>query len=308
MTTSALTLRYTTQMQLDIQRITRELSDLQRQVSSAEKGNDLLTYGAASSRLVDARGLLAISDARASAANQMGARFSVQGAALSRVSTSASELALAIRNAISSDDGRTLDLDLQIAFTGIISGLNESWNGQPLFAGERVGAGPIRISSLDQLAAVTTPDEIFDEARRHQTMDLGVGEPVKLADKASEVSTGLFNAMQSFKAILDSAGGKLGEDLTPTQRSALEDIAGQLDAAVGVVTAAEGRAGQLQSRLFSEEVRLSARSNLLLKEIGSLSDADVPTLSIQLSTLTAQYQATAKVFSEISSLSLLDYL
>lgn len=306
--TGALTLQFNMQMQSDIQRMTRELADIERQVASGEKHSDLLGYGSSAGRLVDARGMLAISDARVSAANQMTARFAVQAGALSRTAQSSQDLALKIREAISGDDGRTLDLELSIAFAGVLSGLNETWNGQPLFAGERIGVGPIRVSSLDQLAAAATPDEIFNEAERHQVMDLGFGEPLQVADKASDIATGLFAAMQSFKNLLDGNGGSLGEDITPTQRAVLEQIAAALDASAATLTAAEGRAGQFEARLLSEQTRLTVRSNLLQKEIGGLSDADVPMLTIQLATLTAQYQATAKIFSEISDLSLLDYL
>ncbi len=42
----ALTLRFSTQAQSDIQRITRELSDLQRQVASGSRANDLRGFGA----------------------------------------------------------------------------------------------------------------------------------------------------------------------------------------------------------------------------------------------------------------------
>lgn len=306
--TSALTLRFSTQMQLDMERITRELSDLQAQISSGHKAKDLLGYGPESSRLVSTQGLLHVTEARASAVNQLTARFSVQANALSHVAEAGSELSLAIRNALSADDGRTLDIDLNLAFATIVGAMNETWNGQPLFAGERMSGAPIRVSTLEQLAAATSPDELFDEAERHQIIDLGSGTPIRLADKASEIVTPLFNLMQSFKAMLDSAGGRLGEDFTPAQKSQLENMASELDAAVAQVTSAEARTGQLQARIESEYQRLKARSNLLNKEIGEQTAADIPLISIQLSTLQAQYEATAKVFSDLSRLSLLDYL
>ncbi|MGE0829400.1 MAG: hypothetical protein AB7O04_08625 [Hyphomonadaceae bacterium] len=306
--TSALTLRFTTQMQLDIQRITLELSDLQRQVSSGDKSNDVMGYASGASLLINAQGLLSQTQARASSANQLTARFNVQSSALSAIADSGANLALAIRDAIAADDGRSLDVDLNLSFASTLQALNETWNGQPLFAGERIGNGPIRISSLEQLAATTSPAELFDEAERHQTVDLGSGSPIVIADKASDISTKLLNAMQSMKLMLDANGGRLGEDIPATQRTQLEDIAAALDEAVREVTAAEGRSGQLQSRIFTEQARLDARSNLLMNEIGSQVDTDPGLVAIQLATLQAQYQATAKVFSDLAGLSLLDYL
>jgi flagellar hook-associated protein 3 FlgL len=55
-------------------------------------------------------------------------------------------------------------------------------------------------------------------------------------------------------------------------------------------------------------VRLQERSNLLVKEIGDQTDADIGMVSMQLSALLVQYEAAAKTFSDLSQLSLLKYL
>lgn len=304
----ALTFRFTTQAQLDIRRITRELSDMQRQVASGEASNDLLGFGGAASRLLNAQSLKANSDSRVSVITQLQARFGVQGAALGQVADGAQLLAQAIREAISSNDGRGVSTELELSFNSIVSALNETWNGQPLFAGERQGAGPIKISTLDQLLAATGPGDIFDEATRHQTLDMGIGEPIVLSAKASEMSQGLLNVLAGMKSMLDNAGGVIGQPISAEHRAALQNFADRLDEQATKFTNEEGRAGQLQKRFSSDRVRLQERSNLLLKEIGEQADADVAAVSVKLSSLLVQYEAAAKTFSELSKLSLLDYL
>ena len=88
----------------------------------------------------------------------------------------------------------------------------------------------------------------------------------------------------------------------------LQTFAGQLEDEANTFTNYEGRAGQLQNRFEGERVRLQDRSNLLQKEIGDQADADVADVTVQLNTLLTQYQAAAKTFSDLSKLSLLDYL
>lgn len=305
----ALTLRFSTQAQSDIRRMTQELSELQRQVASGSKSNDLRGFGGGASRLVSAQGLKASADARASTVNQLEARFGVQAAALSQASTSADELAQAIHDAISSSDGRALNTDLNLAFSSLVSAMNETWNGQPLFSGERLGGGgPIRISTLEQLQASTTPEDIFNEAARPQIIDLGAGTPIPLASKASEMSAEMFQTMRAFKELIDSAGGEIGSPISASLSNQLQAIAGELEDQARTFTSAEGRAGQLQRRFAAERVRLQDRSNLLLKEIGEQADADIAEVSVQISSLLAQYQAAAKTFSDLSKLTLLDYL
>ncbi|MBC7768382.1 MAG: hypothetical protein H7124_06305 [Phycisphaerales bacterium] len=304
----ALTFRFTTQAQLDIRRITRELSDLQRQVASGSAANDLQGFGGGASRLLNAQSLKANADSRASVINQLQARFGVQGAALGQVADGAQILAQSIREAISANDGRGIATELDLSFSSIVSALNETWNGQPLFAGERQGAGPVKITSLDELVAAAGPEDIFDEAARHQTLDLGVGEPIVLSAKASEISQGLLETLGAMKELLTASGGTIGQPITADQRAALQDLAGRLDSEATKFTNEEGRAGQLQKRFATERVRLQERSNLLLKEIGDQADADIAAVSVKLSSLLVQYEAAAKTFSELSRLSLLDYL
>jgi flagellar hook-associated protein 3 FlgL len=302
------TLRATTQAQLDIRRITRELSDLQAKVASGAEARDLQGFGGASSRLLNARSLMAAADARGSVINQLQARFGVQGAALGQVAGAARMLALSIREAISANDGRGIGVELDLSFASVVSALNETWNGQPLFAGERQGAGPIKINTLEQLQAAAGPDDIFDEAARHQIIDLGAGAPIVLSAKASELSQGLFDTLRDLKTLLDGAGGALGQPISAADRTALQDFANRLDAEANSFTNEEGRAGQLQSRFETEQVRLQQRSNLLVKEIGEQADADLAEVSMQLSALLVQYEAAAKTFADLSKLSLLKYL
>ena len=304
----ALTFRFTTQAQLDIRRITRELGELQRQVASGAVAKDLQGFGGGASRLLNAQSLKANADAHQSVIDQLQARFGVQGAALGQVAEAAGLLAQGIREALSSNDGRGIATELELSFASIVSALNETWNGQPMFAGERQGAGPIKINTLAELVAAAGPDDIYDEAARHQEIDFGVGSPVVLSAKASELSQGLFDVLADLKTMLDGAGGTIGQPISAAQTAALQDFAARLDEEASNFTNEEGRAGQLYKRFSAERVRLQERSNLLLKEIGDQADADIAEISVKLSTLLVQYEAAAKTFSELSKLSLLDYL
>lgn len=303
-----LNLRFATQTQLDVRRITSELADLQRQVASGAAANDLRGFGGGASRLLNAASLKASSDARGSVINQLQARFGVQAAALGQVASAAGLLAQSIREAISANDGRGIVTELDLSFSSVVSALNETWNGQPMFAGERLSGSPVIVNTLEELIAAGGSANIFDEADRHQTLDLGAGAPIVLSAKASEMSQGLFDTMAELKQLLNAAGGTIGQPISGAQREALQQIAEALEAEATNFTNEEGRAGQLQTRFEAERVRLQERSNLLLKEIGDQADADIALVSVKLNALLVQYEAAAKTFSDLSQLSLLDYL
>lgn len=302
----ALTLRFVSQSQLDLRRLTNELTDLQRKISTGAEYSDLQGFGGASSRLLNAKSLMAQADSRKSVIEQLQARFGVQGAALGQVAEASTLLSQSIREAVSANDGRGIATELSLSFDSIVGALNETWNGQPMFAGERQGAGPVRIDTLAELQTATTVDAIFDEAARLQVIDVGAGAPIVLAAKASELSEELFNTMRDLQFLLGANG--IGQPITNAQQTALQDIANRLTAQASKFTNEEGRAGQLQKRFETESVRLTERSDLIKKEIGEQADADAGEVSMRLSTLMLQYEASAKTFAELSQLSLLNYL
>jgi flagellin-like hook-associated protein FlgL len=303
----ALSLRFTAQAQLDVRRITRELSELQRQVASGSKANDLRGLGGEAAQVLNASTMRAAADARASALNQLEARFGVQAAALNQAAAANQNLANSIRDAISANDGRGVATELNLSFISAVAAMNETWNGQPMFAGERQSGPPIRVASLEALETATG-SQLFDEADRPQILDLGAGSPLKLADKASELSTEMFDAMRELHLMIEGMGGEIGQPIDAATTDQLIAFAERFEAVSGTFTNAEGRTGQLAQRFAGERTRQVERSNLLTKEIGERADADVAMISIRMSTLLVQYEAAAKTFGDLSKLSLLDYI
>ncbi len=308
MAATPLNARFFVRAQQDVRRITSELGSLQAQVASGVKANTLQGFGAASSRIVSAASMRAQTDARASVLSQLDARFGLQSAALGQVSGAVQSLAQGIREALSANDGRGVSTDLELSFKSIVSALNEQWNGQPLFAGERQSGAPIKINTLEQLATTTQAADLFDESAREQVIDVGTGTPLKIAAKASDLSTGLLDTLRQVKLLLDNAGGTLGQPIIAAHETQLLQLVGQLDLQAAKFVTEEGRTGQLQKRLEDDRLRLEARSDLLSKEIGDQTDADLAEVSIKLNTLLAQYEASAKTFAELSRMSLLKYI
>jgi flagellar hook-associated protein 3 FlgL len=301
----ALSLRSSTQAQADFRRITDELSSLQQQVASGMKADNLQGFGGGAARLLTAKSLLASASARGGVIDQIGARLEVQALALGQVEGATAALSQAIRQAIAAGDGRGINIELDLAFSSAVTALNESWNGQPLFAGERQDGGPVRVTSVAQLQAAATPADIYDEAARRQTVDLGYGTPVDVAPKASELADGLFDAFVDLKGMID---GGLGQPISAGQQAQLMDIVVRLESEAAALNTESGRTGQLQKRLEDDRSRLQERTNMLTKEIGDQADVNLAEVSIRLSALTAQYQVAARTFGDLSKLSLLDYL
>lgn len=295
------------QSSVDLRRVQAELADLQRQVGSEHKADDLKGYGVDSTRILSAKAMIERTDARQVSANTLGGRLSAVDGALEGVSDATEALRQAVLTALGQDDGRYLTTSLQIGFDQARTALNTNFEGESLFGGERISATPVNVASLAALAAAPSTASIFDEASRSKTLDLGDG-PFTIGDKASTVSTGVFDAMRTLKQLIDTAGGSLPSPLTAGQRTALQGIADSLNTARQNVLVAQGRNGELQNIVEAKSTALGAQSDALTKLMGDAANADLAEVATKLSASQVQYQAIAQTFSTLSKLSLLDYL
>ena len=138
------------------------------------------------------------------------------------------------------------------------------------------------------------------------------GDAWKNAKFKDEVIPGLYAAGNCSASISGQAywgaGGTLGSPMTGSYNGVLQNIAADLEFHAKSFVNEEGRTGQLQKRFEDDRLRLEARSDLLTKEIGDQTDANMAEVSIRINTLLTQYEAAAKTFAELSQLSLLKYL
>lgn len=295
-----------TQARSDLARLTNDLYGLQRQTASGFLADDLKGYGDNGGRIISARSVIAQTEARKAAAERLQVRLDTQDLALSKAAAATAQLKQDVTLALSQTDGRFLADQLQTAFGQIVDALNQSEDGQALFAGERASATAVRVASLDDLAGALTDAQMFNESTRDATVDLGTGSPLTVADKASAISRDVFDAMRDLYAEMQA--GAFGTPLTATQEFALRNAVGALDAAHGSIVEAQGRNGDVNNRLGREIERLSSQSTLVQKHMSDVADADLAEVAMKLSASQTQYQAIAKVFADIRDLSLLNFL
>lgn len=290
----------------DLARISGELYDLQRQTASGSKASDLKGYGVGASRIVSARTAIAHSAARIDAATRLVARFEIQDAALGKAASAAAQLKADIMTALSSDNGSFLGGQLDNAFQLATDAFNTQYDGVTLFAGERRAGAVINAETLQELSGVVQSDALYDESARVPTLDLGFGAPVVVAEKASTFSRKLYDVFYDLHNV--TRGETLGQPLTEDQRSRLIGIVQDLDLAHRDVLGAQGRNGDTHARVERTVERLTAESDLLSKHLGESADADLAEVAMKLAAAQTQYQAAAKVFSQLKDLSLVNFL
>jgi len=301
-------MRFAQQAQADISRLSAELAELQRQISSGKSVDDLRTLGDGSTRLIATAGLISMDENRVRLGREIEARIRLQASAMQRASSSAIQFVRTIREAALNKDGGNLSTGLEFAFANLSQAMNESFNGTPLFGGERVGDPPIKIDSLPALAMVTTQTEVFDEAARKPRVDLGGDLALDVADRASEISWDSFRALRDLKRYFDAEPTVLRPRINDEQAKDLLILAEALENAVGKIQEAESRNGFKLERVEAARTQLQSRVLTLRQELSSQSETDLAAVSTRLAMLQTQYQATGQTFASLSRLTLLDFL
>ncbi|MDX2235611.1 MAG: flagellin, partial [Hyphomonadaceae bacterium] len=290
----------------DLARLNNDLYDLQRQTASGVIAQDLKGYGQEAGRIVSARAAIAQSEGRVAAANRLAARLDIQDAALGKAGDAAAQLKQDIFEALASNDATYLAGRLEVAFGAATQAFNTTHEGVHVFAGERRGGPPVQADTLDELGAAIDTGALFSESTRTTAIDIGVGAPIAVAEKASDFATHLYNVFRDLHAFTSDPA--VGAPLTDAQRATLTAIVGTLDVAYGKVVDAQGRNGDTQARLEGAVTRLTAQADLLTKHLGKVSEADLAEVAMRLSATKTQYEAAASVFAQIRDLSLVNFL
>jgi flagellar hook-associated protein 3 FlgL len=289
-------------------RVQAQLDEAQRQMSTGTKVADLAQAGADAAPIIGARDMMSRVNARIDALKSVEPRLEAQDLALGRAASVAASLKLDALKAVTTDVGAGLADRLQEAFSVAVTEMNAQWNGRFMFGGERIDQAPVVVADLTALAAVANGQAAFDVAQRTQVLGLGDGFSVSVAERGVDIGATLFDGMRDLKVLLDAYGGALGKPLTPAQKAALEAIVNKLAQADSELTQAQSRNGSLQNRVARELEISDSRAVLLEKTIGEAVDADLGQVSIMLSQLRTQYQASASTFANLRDLNLMNYL
>ncbi len=286
----------------------RDLISAQSEVASGKKATDLKGLGSQLGTLSAARALAARNDGYLAAARETSSRLAAQDLALGEVAGAADDLRQAVTDAIALDSGTTLMQRLGAAFDRALGGLNTKFAGRALFGGSKVDSPPVNISTLDALGSAASAASIFTNTKVKATAQIDNGPPVTVGFLADDIGTGLMSAIKSIKDYNDSASGPFGAKLTAAQKSFLQStLAGIISASEALNTQLASN-GLLQNRVEQAQKRGEDQKLLLTNVIGGIEDADIATAATHLQQAQTAVEASARTFSLLRNLSLLNFL
>jgi flagellar hook-associated protein 3 FlgL len=238
--------------------------------------------------------------------NQMVAdRLEAQDTALVQVSDSASQAHQHILDAIASGKSDGLFEAISGDMSQALTGLNFKFQGNYMFGGGNEATKPVNISTLADLDNVATADLAFTNGTVKKVSQIDSNTTIQTGMLASDIGTSL---MQAFKDLRDFLTANPAGNMTEQQKSDLGVIATAFNTASTDLNNRTALNGTLQNQVSNSQSSLATQEQALDKLISDKTDVDLADAYTRLQQAQQAVQASAQILSNLSSISLLNYL
>jgi flagellar hook-associated protein 3 FlgL len=285
-----------------IQHSQQLLAVTQTQLATGKKASDYASLGTEAVRNLSTHSLLAQQDAYSATSAQVGTTLSLNDVHMSAIDTSLSSLKQDLLTAIGTGQGAALGDAIAAAFNQFRTALNATDGRSSLFGGSQADGPPFAPQTLAD-AAATPASAAFANDDVKASARLGDGVDVHYGVTASDIGTGLYSAFQTL-----AGAGTIGTTPTAAQLDILSKAAGEIDTGLNGLRAVNAENGRKQAQVDTLAARATDRATLLQGIISGNEDADLGQIAIDLAQQKTILQASYSVFSQLSSLSLVNYL
>ncbi len=278
------------------------LSATEVKLATGKKTSDYAGLGTAAVRNISSHSLLARHEAYAAASTVAGTTLAFNDAHMSAIDSSAMSLKKDILTAIGTGKGTGLRDSINAAFSQFRASLNTAEGGGALFGGSQTDGPPFLVNNVAD--TLTTPaSAAFANDGIKSSARLADGIDVEFGVTASEIGSGLYAAFQTL-----ASAGTIGDTPTQAQLDILGQAAGQIDSGLSTLRGVNAENGRKQAQAEALGTRASDRATLLQGVISGDEDADLGQVATDLAQQKTVLQASYSVFSQLSGLSLVNFL
>jgi flagellar hook-associated protein 3 FlgL len=235
----------------------------------------------------------------------------LQDTQLTSLSSLAAQLKKAVSDAVTNNDASTLMTQAQSIFSQATAILNsKDANGDYIYSGGKTDVPPVTVSSLSSLQALPSITSAFANGDLKKSVQVADGVTVNYGVTASDVGTGLMQALKDLAGFDAGASGNLNaaSTLSAAQTSYLTGAIAtttNVNTDLNAVTASNG---YVYNRLTDAQTQQGSMNTLYSGFVDNIQKTDLANAATQLSLNQTQLQASLQVTSTLHQLSLLNYL
>ena len=282
--------------------------DAQERISTQKIATDLTGFGRGAENITALKGAQTRVQGFLDTGEVVAARLERQDLALNQIADAIGEARATIGSVLASDSANVLILELQGQFQNIQNGLNARHQGGYLFAGADTTNAPVGVATLAELAAAPDVASAFGNDTLTPVSRLAESTSVETGYLANDVGTEIFQIFRDIQEYHAGPGGPLTGKPSEAQKTFLTAQLSRLDAARTGVTETISRNGSLQKRVETLNTGHVAQITSLDELVAKKTDADLAQAVTDLQLSQVAVQASAQVISQLSQVSLLNFL
>ena len=294
-----------------IQHAGNALDKVQEQIASTKNANTYAGFGDKAQVLTATIAANARNDAYTNATKFAVTQTDLQDTQLSSLSSLAASLKKAVSDAVANNDGTTLMSQAQSIFDQASAILNsKDANGDYIYSGGKTDVPPITVGSLSGLTPLASVAGAFANGNLQKSVQVADGVTVSYGLTASDVATGLMQALKDIADFDAGAGGNFNTatSLTAAQNTFLTNAIGQVTNVYTDLNATTAANGYVSNRLTDAQGQQSSMNTLYKGFVSDIQDTNMAQAATQLSLNQTQLQAALQVTAGLHQLSLLNYL
>lgn len=285
-----------------INRSQQKLAQTQLQMATGRKAQDFAALGVEAVRNLSARTLVARQEAHGAVANRLQTTLAIVDANIGGVEESMQSLSSELLKAVGT--GRALGVQeaIEEAFQRFRYGMNSDEGGLPLFAGTRTDTLPFQPETLADTIGLATADAFANDNVKAQAR-VADGLNVEYGILASELGGTLFEAFRTL-----AEAGPIGDPPTAAQLTAMTQAFDQIGDGLTTLRGINAENGRRQAQVETLATRAEDRTLILKKLIAKNEDADMAEVASELVQRKTALEASYTVFSQLSGLSLVNFI
>jgi flagellar hook-associated protein 3 FlgL len=287
------------------------LDKTQQQIASGNNADTYAGFGDKTQVLTAMMSANARNDSYTNATKLAVTQTDLQDTQLTSLSSLAQSLQKAVSDAVANNDATTLMTQAQSIFDQASAILNsKDANGDYIYSGGKTDVPPVTVNTLAGLQALPAVSGAFANGNLTKSVQVADGVTVNYGVTASNVATGLMQALKDIADFDASGPGNFNaaSSLTSAQNNFLTGAITQANGVSANLNATTAANGYVYNRLTDAQDQQASTTTLYKGFISDIQDTNMAQAATQLSLNQTQLQAALQVTAGLHQLTLLNYL
>ncbi len=295
-------------MLAELPRTQRSLFDAQTQVSTGKRISEFSDAPGDMGALMAARGAESRTADFLAAAKAIRTRLDLQDTQIEELTSATADMKQNVLDAVANNSGSGLTAQMKGVFDRMVSILNTQVDGKYIYGGTRQDVPPVTVGSLDELLALPTTADAFQNNMVAQSGRIDANQVINFGRTASDLGTAAFDMLRQVMAFDSGPNGPFASSLSAAQSNFLTAQMPQLTTLNEDINTILAENGIAYNAVNDAVDRHGNTRDTLKAMISDIEDVDMAEAITRLNNAQTALQASAKTFATVQGLSLLDYL